>query len=146
MARRRNLCGCGCGAIVMGRFVSGHNIRVANPVEKMGREARRQRGIRHGHSGSQHGPEKASGTYISWKNMLIRCRYLSSPAYRWYGARGIEVCERWQSFENFLADMGERPDEHQISRLNNDGNYEPDNCEWKPRLTNLAERNSRGRS
>jgi len=136
-------CECGCGMPVGGRFASGHNIRVSNPVDKMDRKARRQKSIRHGHSGSQVGLAKASGAYVSWRNMLIRCRYPSSPAYRWYGARGITVCERWCIFENFLADMGERPIGFQISRIDNDGNYEPSNCVWEPRLSNLAERNRR---
>ena len=98
---------------------------------------------RHGHAGSEFGPERRSPTYYSWQNMIARCRYQSMPAYRYYGARGITVCERWQSFGNFLADMGERPEGTQISRIDNDGNYEPSNCEWVSQAENLAERNRR---
>jgi hypothetical protein len=66
-------------------------------------------------------------TYASWRNMRRRCRDER------YGSRGITVCERWlHSFENFLADMGERPKGYTLSRLDHSGNYEPANCEWAP--------------
>jgi hypothetical protein len=65
--------------------------------------------------------------------MIGRCEDSNQPAFKYYGARGIKVCERWRgSYENFLADMGRRPSPvHSLDRYpNNDGDYEPSNCRW----------------
>lgn len=77
-----------------------------------------------------HGLTK-SPTYLSWKSMKARCLNPKSPDWKYYGARGITVCDRWlESFENFLADMGVRPAGLTLDRKENDGNYEPGNCRW----------------
>ncbi len=70
--------------------------------------------------------------YRIWKGMHGRCETPTNSKFRYYGGRGIRVCERWASFEAFLADMGPRPSiKHSIDRFpNNDGNYEPGNCRW----------------
>lgn len=76
-----------------------------------------------------------------WWDMLRRCRDPKCRNYSKYGARGIRVCARWLLFENFLEDMGQPPTGMQLNRINNDGNYDPNNCCWATRLEQM--RNTR---
>jgi hypothetical protein len=80
----------------------------------------------HGHSPKG----RVSRTYSSWRSMKSRCTRSNHVSYPHYGGRGITYAPRWESFENFLADMGERPEGTSLDRINPDGNYEPGNVRW----------------
>lgn len=87
---------------------------------------------RHGHRSGR----KNSLTYTSWETMRTRCSMGGS-----YWDKGIRVCDRWESFSNFLLDMGDRPKNTTIDRINPLGDYEPSNCRWA-----TASEQSRNRS
>lgn len=91
---------------------------------------------RHGHAKDY----RKTPTYYSWVNMRARCKYPYHTAFKYYGARGITVCERWEVFANFLEDMGERPEGMSLDRIDPDGNYEPSNCRWATNEEQLANR------
>ena len=76
-----------------------------------------------------HGMYKSS-IYTAWDNMIQRCENIKCPTYKYYGGRGIKICERWHKFENFYEDMGDKPPGLSIDRIDNEGNYEPNNCQW----------------
>jgi hypothetical protein len=86
-----------------------------------------------------------SGTriYAVWHSMIGRCIYPGNASYPLYGGRGIKVCERWQKFENFYADMGDIPgDGYDVDRIDSDDDYCPDNCRWLSHKENIRRRDS----
>ena len=121
-------CQCQCGTV---KHVEGARLRAGRSTscgcaQKEQIAARNKDRTRHGHAAGQ----KRSGTYGTWQAMLTRCRDPNANYYHRYGGRGITVCERWLKFENFLADMGERPPGKTIDRKNNDKGYCKSNCRW----------------
>jgi hypothetical protein len=86
----------------------------------------------HGHAKNN----KVSTEFKTWSSMIFRCYNSNCNNYKYYGGRGIQVCDRWKnSFENFLEDMGLKPSKsYSIDRIDNNGNYELSNCKWSTKL------------
>lgn len=119
------LCQCGCGQpTAISRWTDKRKgITKGKPYR-----------FAHGHGTMVHGKSRVgsrSSEYGTWAAMKERCSNPKNRSYANYGGRGITVCERWESFENFLADMGPRPPGKTLGRLNNNEGYSPTNCAWR---------------
>lgn len=138
------LCRCSCGG---SKVVNSCALQTGH-VESCGC-LRTENAKRVGHMNTKHGhahPKSPSRTYRSWSAMWRRCTNQNGHAYQRYGGRGITVCTEWENFERFLADMGERPADRSIDRIDNDKGYFKDNCRWATRSEQQWNRSGYGNS
>lgn len=105
----------------------------------LNRENQTNNARKHGHNTRKSGPSR---TYYTWSAMIQRCTNPKDKSYGRYGAKGIKVSENWLKFENFLADMGEKPDNLTLERIDGKKGYNKENCKWATILDQGKNRSS----
>lgn len=148
----RCLCSCGASHVAAGGNLRQGTIRSCGCFLKDRNSAsmnkRWQNGEIEPNPGTHLNARKGqhTGAYTSWCAMKKRCNNPNSHNYAYYGGRGITYDPRWESFENFLADMGDRPSHLSLDRIDPDGNYGPGLCRWATRMEQTHNRrNSKNR-